>query len=387
MIKFDFIASDDLIDKFKASVVSDTQRRMREYLLTIPPQHRSAFERFFDDAMIEQLLTCRAEDLVGHISAVYDAFPILADRYWPARLLTRSPIPVGVESYGATTQHQKAELDNCWRAATDFLMGVATPEKVFLSNLLDKMLAAESYPEKRTALAAINTAARGSGRATKDFLSIFPAWINSFESVFNYQALSAAIGHDIVDGWSIDVCLYCNSEPIQTQGRRVRFRTDLDHFYPRTKFPFLAVTLSNLIPSGKVCNQSYKQNKDMMDYEHPFVGGVGLSRVFHLSYPFGVHVSRDNFAVNVLRQGGKLDANLAGFEIGENYANSNELKDWVANAFETVELVRGLNDPVVGNKLLRGLVNFDKPAHNERHKKFKLDSINQFADRDLLLYF
>jgi hypothetical protein len=384
MIKFDFLLSDELQEKYTTQVVSTTQRQMRDYTLTLPDEVRDQFHFYFDDTKIERLLNCRPEDLLGHISEVYGQFPMLADRYWPAWFLRGVPIPEDIKSLNVRCEEGRASIDLISGNVVNFLRPVATPEKVYISSLLSELMVAPTYRGRRSALAAIYNAALGNNRATEQFLAIFPAWINAFEDIFNYSALSAALGHDIVDEWKIDVCLYCNHEPIQTQGKRVKFRTDLDHFYPRTKFPFLAVTLSNLIPSGKVCNQSYKKNKDMVDYEHPFVNGVNHSRVFHLAYAIGERLTEDNFSLAILQQGSKLDKNFSGFEIAYNYGSCNELKSWVPNAFETIEMISALNEPLVEEKLLRGLVNVSKPARNERHKKFKADSINQFYGKVLV---
>ncbi|WP_235375768.1 hypothetical protein, partial [Pseudomonas aeruginosa] len=43
--------------------------------------------------------------------------------------------------------------------------------------------------------------------------------------------------------------------------------------------------------------------------------------------------------------------------------------------------------PQVKAALLRGLIKSDKPSHRERHKKFKADSINQFAGKEIVSFF
>ncbi|MBN0063416.1 hypothetical protein JTL66_34960, partial [Pseudomonas aeruginosa] len=79
----------------------------------------------------------------------------------------------------------------------------------------------------------------------------------------------------------------------------------------------------------------------MIEYEHPFVRGVGQSRVFHLNTVFGKIITEENVSVSVVEQGGKLDLNLSEFEIAHNYENSDEIKTWVADAAGTVELIVG----------------------------------------------
>ena len=49
---------------------------------------------------------------------------------------------------------------------------------------------------------------------------------------------------------------------------------DLDHFYPKSLYPFLALSLYNFIPSCQICNSRFKGNKDTRDsvylYEEGF---------------------------------------------------------------------------------------------------------------------
>ncbi|NWL05323.1 hypothetical protein [Pseudomonas hunanensis] len=385
MIKFDFLPSADLKAKYDLHVIARAKQKMNAYILTLPVEHQARFG-FFDEAKIHELLSCQPCEILGHIYDIYENFPELADRYWPAYLIKNAPIPPDVDKYRAQTREEKAILDELSAQAIAYLEPISKPQLTYINHLLNSLKAAENYSTKRSILADIVKAAQGENLATEKFKDLFYDWINDFEKVFSYSALSSDIGHDITDEWKIHICLYCNDEPIQTKGDRVKFRTDLDHFYPKTKFPFLAVTLSNLIPAGKTCNQSYKGNKDMIEYEHPFVRGVGPSRVFHLNSPFGEVVTEDNFSVRVLEQGGKLDLNLSEFEISHNYENSDEIKTWVADAAGTVELIIGCNNPQIKSALMKGLIKADKPAHRERHKKFKTDSINQFAGKEIILF-
>lgn len=386
MIKFKFTTSDELQEIYKKEIISRTKQRMADFILTIPAPHTEKFKQYFHDLKIEKILNCEPGELLHYIDEVYLTLPVLADRYWPSLLLRGVPVPENIKEFGARTAKEKEVLEVIYQETKAFLKGLVSDDKHYLAWLLAKLKSANTSSDKRKILKLILGTSQGNTRATEDYLKIFPDWVNDFSDVFNYPELSAKIGHDIVDEWKIDVCLYCNQEPIQTQGKRVKYRTDLDHFYPKTKFPFLAVTLSNLIPSGKICNQSYKKNQDMIDYAHPFVDGVNDSSLFYLDIPPGEKVTESNFKVKVSKQDTNLDFNLTGFEIEYNYGNSNELKSWVSNAHGMVEIILSLNEPNMQSTLLDSLVNTKKPAHNERQKKFKADSINQFANRKLVSY-
>jgi hypothetical protein len=61
-------------------------------------------------------------------------------------------------------------------------------------------------------------------------------------------------------------CPFCGCERFDPPKRSIvsdpAKREDLDHYLPRTAYPFAAVNLRNLVPMGKKCNQSYKGTAD-----------------------------------------------------------------------------------------------------------------------------
>ena len=80
--------------------------------------------------------------------------------------------------------------------------------------------------------------------------------------IFNYKGfnkLKNYKSYDLIKKLNISVCLYCNrnyifsSENINT--------CELDHFYSQEKYPYLALSFYNLIPSCHTCNHK-KSSKD-----------------------------------------------------------------------------------------------------------------------------
>ncbi|WP_252250028.1 HNH endonuclease [Clostridium sp. ZBS13] len=64
----------------------------------------------------------------------------------------------------------------------------------------------------------------------------------------------------IINQLGITVCPYCNRDFINN--RKTSMAAQLDHFYPRSKYPIFALSLYNLIPSCSACN-SIKRQKDI----------------------------------------------------------------------------------------------------------------------------
>lgn len=56
-------------------------------------------------------------------------------------------------------------------------------------------------------------------------------------------------------------CPFCGIEPFESPGLA---REDLDHYLPRSLYPFAGANLRNLAPMGGKCNRSYKGVQDMI---------------------------------------------------------------------------------------------------------------------------
>jgi hypothetical protein len=67
------------------------------------------------------------------------------------------------------------------------------------------------------------------------------------------------------------LCPYCHQAyafTIMPYGSNKSFRPTLDHFYTKSKYPYLALSLFNLVPSCYVCNSSLKGETDFYSEPH-----------------------------------------------------------------------------------------------------------------------
>ncbi|RSM32528.1 hypothetical protein C5B78_02320 [Aeromonas salmonicida] len=79
-------------------------------------------------------------------------------------------------------------------------------------------------------------------------------------------------------GFEEAVCPYCNNNKIGIIKKEARINGsslmlfELDHFYPKSMYPFLALSLYNLIPSCHDCNATIKKEKDFTieTHTHPY---------------------------------------------------------------------------------------------------------------------
>ncbi len=74
--------------------------------------------------------------------------------------------------------------------------------------------------------------------------------------------------YEFIKSLHIKACPYCNLEYAQTttvnldNGKDKFLRPALDHFYPKSKYPFFALSLNNLVPTCTTCNSSIKGDDD-----------------------------------------------------------------------------------------------------------------------------
>lgn len=81
--------------------------------------------------------------------------------------------------------------------------------------------------------------------------------------VWNAYALCAKAGNSM--------CPYCQLEETTTiirDGGVAGIRPELDHYYCRSKFPFLALSLYNLVPSCGHCNSTLKGDINFLSIKH-----------------------------------------------------------------------------------------------------------------------
>jgi hypothetical protein len=132
-----------------------------------------------------------------------------------------------------------------------------------------------------------------------------------FENIFDYSALvdNEWLGKKL----NIKVCPYCNNQYTQTlekadKTHKVQFQ--LDHFYPKSIYPYLAISFYNLIPSCANCNLS-KSNHDTFkdNLIHPYEDS------FHHLAKFRTKESSDKELVNNFLENGDFRAKNIDIEL------------------------------------------------------------------------
>lgn len=98
--------------------------------------------------------------------------------------------------------------------------------------------------------------------------------IINYDDMANKKYEKSNLRHEIITSSKVTVCPYCNRQYISYYKKGNATTADLDHFYPKKKFPLFALSLYNFIPSCQVCNQRFKRDK-MKNILYPFRAGFG----------------------------------------------------------------------------------------------------------------
>ncbi len=106
---------------------------------------------------------------------------------------------------------------------------------------------------------------------------------SEFLEVFKYDLIEGDYRHELISKMNIPVCPYCNRQYISSYEDNSINKTtaDLDHFYPKSKYPLLALSLYNFIPSCQICNSRFKLDK-VDDIIYPYEEDYGDEAYFML---------------------------------------------------------------------------------------------------------
>jgi hypothetical protein len=109
--------------------------------------------------------------------------------------------------------------------------------------------------------------------------------LKKLSKVFSYSTFiyksAGWNAYKLVEDHGLRTCPYCQLHHVNYHGQatgklgKLELRPPLDHFLPKSIYPYLAVSLHNLVPSCHQCNSSIKGDKDPASIiPNPFDSGV-----------------------------------------------------------------------------------------------------------------
>lgn len=112
-------------------------------------------------------------------------------------------------------------------------------------------------------------------------------------NAFNYNYYRRTILVKLSKKINIKCCPYCNmSYTLTTKGENLA-KFQFDHFYNKTKYPMLSMSLYNLIPSCAVCNHG-KSTEDLDIKFNPYYGSINDTFIFKVRNPIPLYTGEKN---------------------------------------------------------------------------------------------
>jgi 5-methylcytosine-specific restriction endonuclease McrA len=195
---------------------------------------------------------------------------------------------------------------------------------------------------------------------------------NTYENFFKVW------NNKIVDALDTRTCLYCNREYIinYTDQTKTKTTAELDHFYPRSLYPFLSITFLNLIPSCKTCNSKLKGDKDTFVEEilYPYQESLNDNANFKLKIldTDFLH-NKGKFVLNLDVKNKKAKESKKLFKLQELY---NEHKDIVLELIQKAEIY---NDSYIDELMQK----YEGTLFKNREDLLRLITCGYINDEDL----
>lgn len=218
--------------------------------------------------------------------------------------------------------------------------------------------------------------------------------INGFiGEVFDYEMLPSKIKYEYVKRTGIKVCPYCNQQYIYTVDATTNkyYLGDIDHLLPKAYYTLFSISLWNLMPCCKPCNQLLK-NSNTIDLLYPTIGGFDEDCILKVDYRnlAAMLGMNQNFDVcwelvpfTSQRKECLIKNNIDTFKLNAIYANYKDVfqdvlkKRYLISGIYEKALEKMLGETVISNKLIYG-VSLDKNLYKEELLSKAINDIIQF---------
>lgn len=145
-----------------------------------------------------------------------------------------------------------------------------------------------------------------------------------------YSSFSVNWNKKIVNNLNTRTCLYCNREYIVNfiDSGKSKTTAELDHFFPRSLYPFLSISFYNLIPSCKTCNSKLKGDEDTFKNKilYPYEESLDKNLEFKLKIDDSNFInSKDSFSLYIKTKNAKALKSKKLFKLKKLYQEHKDL--------------------------------------------------------------
>jgi hypothetical protein len=356
--------------------------RLKKISGIIEKEHKENFDLLFNKESTKDIVFANPEELEVIIKTIFNLLPIIGERFFLGYYLQSLSLPDDAGTYPAKTKVEKKLIDNLLTSLSNELKVISKNiSSILIPLLLNELEKLTNYTDKKKFFTKAINIKNGASDFCEQNKGLFPKWLSNLKSAFNYTYMSRKFGKDLTS-ISVSVCPYCNFEPvIFIDDKKRKIKPDLDHFHPKSLFPFLAVTISNLVPSGDVCNSKFKQTHHMLNHVNPFSSGVNDSALFEVNYlDNGIFVPE----IRIVSQGNNLDRNMQTLSIESLYnsESADYAKGWLKERWDIKHILLEFGEELENYfRTPIGKIGLNVDALPTKHplQKLKIDFINQIT--------
>lgn len=392
----------DIIPNFDAQLVTDVQNhyeenilpRIRDYSETILiDEKKDIFNNIFSNDEVISLINATPDAIEAYSNRVYTHFPEFAERYHPHLIYKKITEDLSIfETIKNTTGNEEIITEKAHSVITAINeSNTANHQELFRAFKTDLV---GTNTKKLYALKRIQGFKSQNYKITKPYINSLPEWTRSPFNMFNYDAFRGIFGRRIIEAHSLSSCPFCAHDSVEIiNGVRKNHLPALDHYLPKSKYPFLALSLQNLLPTCHKCNTSFKGETDTYQaYYHPLRDRIYDINIFNfhlaLDTPFDTPPP-ETLSIFIKSNNDKVMKNAALFELDSLY-NLSQCKKIFFDARERYEFhknkgVDSISEILSSNYLTRIQIAIDREADPKRHplQKFKLEVLKKISE-DLL---
>ena len=190
----------------------------------------------------------------------------------------------------------------------------------------------------------------------------------------------------IIEDLGLTVCPYCNRHYIYTVEKGRKVGAQFDHFFSKSKYPYLALSFYNLIPCCPSCNKA-KGDQDIL--VNPYLEGFNSKCVINIDNPINCILGNDEWAIE-LKGTKETVSNITAFALDELYkkhrdiaqeivyksvANSNGFLSEIKKEFKYLEL-----DDELIHRIIWGYYYNENDMSKRPLSKMAFDIITQIDD-------
>ena len=130
--------------------------------------------------------------------------------------------------------------------------------------------------------------------------------VYGFDDFYDWYSKSDE-AYEILNILNVNVCPYCNRQyTFSARKGELKSRPQFDHFFPKSIYPFLSISLYNLIPSCALCN-SGKSDGSPLDLLYPYEESFESHNIYFSIDEIVPYLLKFQKSIKILLESSNLD--------------------------------------------------------------------------------